>query len=182
MNVGIIATRYARALYSLALDEGVEDIVYSEMKCMLLQFITYPELRKLMTSPLLKTGKKRETLYFAAGGDDITSVTKKFIDFVIKREKQEFIQFMCVAYKNVYREKKNILSSKFISATEVDETFLNKLKVQIAEAYGANIELSLKIDKNLIGGFILDVSNNQIDASVAGELNRMKIKLASGKG
>lgn len=177
MNIGTIATRYARALYSLAFDQGQEGRVYAEMKCMLQQFLAMPDLKRYITSPLLNIAKKRDLLYTAAGGDGICDVTKKFIDFVIKREKQELIQFMCVAYKSVYRKAKNILPTKFISATEVDNAFLEKIKSKLEEAYNANVELQTKVDKNLIGGFILDVGNNRLDASVAGELNKMRIAL-----
>ena len=175
MNIGIISIRYARALYSLAFDQGMEDIVYNEMKCMLQQFLTFPELKHHITSPIVPSAKKKEILQLCAGGDNISLITKKFIDFVVKRDKQEIIQFMCVAYKIVYRKEKNILSTKFISASEPDKALLDKICSKIEDAYSAKVELETKVDKKLIGGFIIDVNNYRMDASVSGELNRMKI-------
>lgn len=175
MNIGIISTRYARALYMLAFDEAQEDKVYTEVKCMLQQFLTFPELKRYLTSPIMNPAKKIDILRLSAGGDNISHVMKQFIDFVVRRDKQELIQFMCVAYESVYRKAKNILSTTFWSATEVDDALLGKIKLILEEAYKANIEMQVKTDPRLIGGFILDVDNNRLDASVAGELNQMKI-------
>lgn len=175
MNIGTISMRYARALYSLAFEQGQEDSVYNELTCMLSQFLQFPEMKRYLTSPIMKAPKKVEMLEIAAGGTNLSPITKSFIDFVVRREKQDLIQFMCVAYQSVYRKAKNILATKFISATEVDAAILEKIRTKIEESYNANVEFEVKVDKNLIGGFILDVDNNRIDASVLGELNKMKV-------
>ncbi|MDR1055324.1 MAG: F0F1 ATP synthase subunit delta [Prevotellaceae bacterium] len=175
MNIGVISTRYARALYSLAFDQGKEDVVYKEMNCLLQQFLLFPEFKRYLTSPILKIAKKINLLETAAGGENISLLTKKFIDFVVRRDKQEIIQFMCSAYGEVYRSAKNIVTTRLISATEVDSSFLDKIKDKVEKTYNAHVEMEVKIDKNIIGGFILDVDNNRLDVSILGDLNKMKL-------
>jgi F-type H+-transporting ATPase subunit delta len=177
MNIGIISTRYARALYSLACEQGQEDVVYDEIKCMLQQFLTVHELKSHIVSPIVSRVQKTEILVLCAGGNNVSTLMRNFIEFVVKREKQDIIQFMCVAYKNVYRKAKNILSAKFVSAEKIDQSMLDKICALIENSYKGTVELETEINKNLIGGFILDVDNNRLDASVLGEINKLKAAL-----
>ena len=177
MTIGIISTRYARALYSLAQDRGMEDIVYEEMKCMHEQFMTIPEIKQYILSPIITKKERIKILILSAGGEEVSEVTKDFITFVVERDKEALLQFMSGAYKQVYRSSKGILLVKLVSADEVEKHVTDKICRKIEETYSGTVEFTSAIDKKIIGGFIVTVNNNRLDSSVLGELNSFKNSL-----
>ena len=181
MNIGTISTRYARALYSLALDEGTEDMVYIEVKSIQRQFKDVPEIKQYISSPTVTKEEKIKLLTICAGGESISKVMREFISFIVKRDKDVLLQFMCVAYNRVYRKAKNIRLIKLVSASEVDNELIGGLCAKIGNKYGGSIELESAIDESIIGGFVVSVDNNRMDSSVLGELMKIREDLKKRK-
>ena len=174
MTIGVISTRYARALYSLALDKGVEEVVYEEMKCMHIQFMTLPEIKQFIVNPIVPKEERIKILVLCAGGEGVSEVTKDFINFVVERDKEGLLQYMCGAYKRVYRKAKGILLVKLVSADEVDKSIVDRICRKIEERYSGTVEFTSVIDKKIIGGYMVTVDNNRLDSSVLGELNSLR--------
>ena len=174
MTIGIISTRYARALYSLAFDEGVEERVYDELSSLLRQLRGFPEIKSYISSPIIVKGEKVDLLIVCAGGDGISERTKEFLSFVFEQEKDDLLQFMCVAYRQVYRKSKGILLVKLVSAYKMDDKIVERICAGIEERYHGKVELESYIDESIIGGFIVTVDNNRLDSSVSGELEKIK--------
>ena len=63
------------------------------------------------------------------------------------------------------------------TATELSEATYDKIKNFVKKTFDADAEMEVRIDPSLIGGFILDIENTRMDASVAGQLNTLKNKL-----
>ena len=75
-----------------------------------------------------------------------------------------------------YREMKGILSGSVTTPFQINDDLRNQFKAIVSKAYGKDIELQEKVDKNIIGGFILKVGDSQIDESVKNKLQRLKNK------
>ena len=84
---------------------------------------------------------------------------------------------IAMKYMEMYREKHNILNTQLTAATALPEETYNKIKAYVEKTFSAKVEMDIHIDPSLIGGFILDIENNRMDASVAGQLNALKHKL-----
>jgi ATP synthase, F1 delta subunit len=177
MTIGIISTRYARALYSLALDQAVEERVYREMKSIHNQFMGFPEIKRYLSSPIITKQEKVDILTVCAGGDEISEISKKFLSFVVARDKEILLPLMCVAYNRVYRRTKGILSVKLVSAHEINDEMVEKIRSGIERKYQSKVDLESFVDESIIGGFVVTVNNNRLDSSVAGELEKIKKEL-----
>lgn len=175
MTIGILASRYAKALYGFASDSGQETTVYKEMKFLMYQLLSVPELRRYLNNPMMNADSKIELLATAAGGA-ICTASERFFRFIMERDKFEYLLYMVVAYQNVYRKAKHIVLVQFVSAQEVDEATLKQIKEIISKGYDTDIsiELETQVNPSLIGGFRLTVEDRQLDASVSGELKRMR--------
>ncbi|MDR2563369.1 MAG: F0F1 ATP synthase subunit delta [Prevotellaceae bacterium] len=175
MTIGILSTRYAKALYSFALERGEENEVYREMKMLAHQLIQVPELQRAIDKPIL-TGEQKEQLLETAAGGEISNSSKRFFRLVLQKEENENLRYMAAAYQTVYRKAKNIIYSRYISACEVDDEILKKIKKLISKNYeeSVTIELESQVNPELIGGFVLQIDDKKADASVSGELKRMR--------
>ena len=78
------------------------------------------------------------------------------------------------SFISLYKEKKNIISAKLVTATEVDKETREEVLDFIKKNGYKNVDLQEKIDKSIIGGAIINIGNKQIDASVSNKINEMK--------
>ena len=81
---------------------------------------------------------------------------------------------------DVYRDHKGIKSADVVTAMPLEEEVKQKLQILLSSVYKTNIELHVREDSSIIGGFVLKVADQQYDASIASSLKRMKTALISG--
>ena len=108
MNIGVISNRYAKALYQYAAEGQCEKQVYREMMTLADSYLQVPALRKALDNPLLSVAEKTDLLCNACGGK-VSPQTKRFFMLVLTEHREKFMQFMAVAYIDLYRKKHNIL-------------------------------------------------------------------------
>jgi len=79
----------------------------------------------------------------------------------------------------IYREQRNIALATITSASALDEDQQSELLKKVQSIAGTdNLEIDLKVDSELIGGFVVNVGSKVIDASIAGQVRRLGLALA----
>lgn len=175
MNRGLIASRYATALYSFAADEGVEKTVYNEMRNFLKVALLVNEFGDSLENPALKNEEKKKIIFSSFGGNP-GKETKQFIEFLFEKGRVDFLIPAAMKFTDLYRKKNNIHIARLITATEPDGKTEKKLVSMIETKTGGSVELEKETNPDIIGGFIIEVDNLQWDASVARRLKEMKDK------
>ena len=84
------------------------------------------------------------------------------------------LESVAKSFISLYKEKKNIISAKLVTATEIDNEIREEVLDFIKKKGHKNVDLQEKIDKSIIGGAIINIGNKQIDASVSNKINEMK--------
>jgi F-type H+-transporting ATPase subunit delta len=174
-TIGTLSSRYARAFYAYALDNREEDKVYDEMKFLSHGFLTVPELKKFLQSPVLTLDTKLQALETASGGN-VTKSSQQFYEFVFRKEKHDLLLYIASAYLSVYRKAKNLVYVDLITAVKPDNEFIENIKNHILKEYNDNaiVEMSIGTDPSIIGGFVLNVDGKQVDLSIKGELKNLR--------
>lgn len=172
MDLGVISVRYARALLKGALAEKQEDELYKEMQILNKSYLEVPELRTTIDNPMLAKEKKQKVLEIACG-DDISNLTKRFIDLVLKKDREFALQFMAASYITLYRKFKNITRGKLITAADVSLETVEKMKRMVENRTRGTVEFNTEVDKELIGGFVLEYDDYRMNASVKSKLRRI---------
>ena len=172
MDLGVISVRYARALLKGALAEKQEDKLYKEMQILYKSYLEVPELRTTIDNPMLAKEKKQKVLEIACD-DDITNLTKRFINLVLKKDREFALQFMAASYITLYRKFKNITRGKLITAADVSLETVEKMKRMVENRTRGTVEFNTEVDKELIGGFVLEYDDYRMNASVKSKLRRI---------
>ena len=177
MDNGKISVRYARALFQTAQTEGCEDAVYEGLSRFAHNYLlTIAQFNEVLADPIVAKEEKVKLLEMAVG-EPMHDCLKQFITFVAEQNRVDKMFLIAMKFMEMYRLKHNILSTQVTTATELPEATLDKIKAFVKETFAAEAEMEVKIDPALIGGFILDIENSRMDASVAGQLNALKNKL-----
>ena len=142
------------------------------MQILYKSYLDVPELRTTIDNPVLAKEKKQKVLEIACG-DDITNLTKRFIDLVLKKDREFALQFMAASYITLYRKFKNITRGKLITAADVSLETVEKMKRMVENRTRGTVEFNTEVDKELIGGFVLEYDDYRMNASVKSKLRRI---------
>ncbi|MBP5307152.1 MAG: F0F1 ATP synthase subunit delta [Paludibacteraceae bacterium] len=173
MNTGKISVRYARALYAAAQEQGCEETVFAQMQHLSEVFFQMPELAAALANPLF-AGDEKVKLLLTASGSDVHPLLNQFFHFVVQKERESLFQFMVMSFLDIYRKEKDIVLGKIISAIELDDKVFERLKSFIRKKSGVEAVLSRQTDDKLIGGFVLEINNSRLDASVRTRLREIE--------
>ena len=177
MDNGKISVRYARALFQLAQEQGCEEAVYDGLTRFAHNYaLAIAQFNEVLSDPIVAQEEKVKLVEMAVG-EPIHDTLKQFIAFVADQKREDKMFLIALKYMEMYRTKHNILSTKVTTATELSEATYDKIKAFVKQTFEADAEIDVKIDPSLIGGFILDIENTRMDASVVGQLNALKNKL-----
>lgn len=176
MNQGMISKRYAKALLLYAIDQKSEDRVFSEMKSLISSFVNEPKLRMAMDNPMVLPEDKIGLMKAAIGGKPSEEFSR-FAELVVKNKREIYFKSIALSYVDLYCQNKNLISGKLITATPVDETTINKMKLLAQTAKNGSLDFETNVDPEIGGGFILYVDTYMMDASVSTQLRRIKQQL-----
>lgn len=176
MNEGLIARRYAKALYSYAVDLGVEELVYHKMKTFLDNYLSHPHLQTALLNPVLSVADKEQLLSTAIGIDpDVAYIGA--IRLLLKHHRERHLKTIALLYRRLYRQAKNIVRVRIVAAAHLSPESLDRIKTLVRQTTTFKPEFSVTIDDTLIGGFILNIDSRQLDLSVCCQLKQMQREL-----
>ena len=170
MDIGVISVRYARALLKSATDAGIEEAVYTEMQTLAKSYVEVPQLRFTIDNPMLSKDKK-EALLTTAVGNKSSALTKTFIQLVLKEDRESVMQFIANSYVTLYRQQKNVIRGRLITAAAVSAATEQKMRQMVESKTNGTVEFETEVNPDIIGGFILEYDTYRMDASVKTKLN-----------
>ena len=175
MEVGILSMRYAKAMIEYAQEKGVEDRVYQEFLMLSYSFCAQPGLREALENPVITMKEKLALACTAADGDGkSTREFVRFITLVLRNRREGYLQFISLMYLDLYRKLKHIGTGKLITAVPVDKETEDRIRSAAAHILHTQLELETVVDPSIEDGFIFDINDYRLDASVATQLKRVK--------
>ncbi len=175
MNDSKISVRYSRALFQSALEKKILDKVNQDM-ILITEICKVPETKEFLQSPVIVPSKKID-IFHKILGENVEKITLSLIDLVVKNGRESFLPAIARVFINETMKYKGITKSVLTTATGVDEKVKKQISVLISDLFRTKAELEEVIDPEIIGGFILRVDDNYIDASVRTKLNKIKKEL-----
>lgn len=176
MNTGILASRYAAALLLYASDHGADKDLYYMMNRMSAFFSGIPDLEKTFCNRMIPC-QKRKALFlemFPEYPPLSVGVLSDFLDLLMYQRRENLIRSVSLQYVDKYRTKQGITYAVFTTVVSIDDSTADRIKKVLNPANPVKVELELKQDTRLIGGFSLQVGMNVWDASLAARIREVK--------
>lgn len=132
------------------------------------------ELREALANPTISKEEKEKVI------DELFSPEiRNFIKVICRNDDAPCLQEAFDYCEELIQKKKRILTGTLFYVTRPGEEQLERIKEYLKKEYQAEqVELELKEDASLIGGFILKVQDKVLDRSLRGKLEKMKQNLA----
>ena len=169
-----LATRYAKSLLDLAIEQNQLDAVYADMK--LLQGITKsnPDFVALLRSPVINADKKDKILD-AIVSDKVSKLTMLFIRLLTAKTRESNLPEIVAAFTEQYNKLKNIQTIKITTAAPISEELKNSIIEKVKGDNKNTFQLETAVKEELIGGFKLELGGGTlIDASIMHDLKEVK--------
>ncbi len=177
MDSGMISVRYAKALLAYAKECGAERPLFDTMSVLSDSFEQCPELTIVLKNPTLSAAQKKQLMVAAAGGTD-SALFARLIDLLLENGREEQLRRIALVYCDLYQADAKICVGRVTTAQPIDDATSQRIRNFLAKRSGCTVELKKRINPDLLGGFVLDVDDERLDASIAGQLLRIKKKLA----
>jgi F-type H+-transporting ATPase subunit delta len=169
-----LASRYAKSLIDIAIEQNSLEDILKDMQMIDLICKQNRDFLLLMRSPIVSADKKFAVVDAIFSGR-VAPLTATFVKLLINKGREQNIDEIAQAFIQQYRDNKKIKTIRLTTAAPVDSEVIEVLKNKIAAAYKeSSIQIETKTDPALLGGFILDMGDKQLDASVARDLNDIK--------
>jgi F-type H+-transporting ATPase subunit delta len=175
MNDSKISVRYSRALFQSALEKKILDKVNQDM-ILITEICKVPETKEFLNSPVIAPSKKID-IFHKILGENVEKITLSLIDLVVKNGRESFLPAIARVFINETMKHRGITKSVLTTASGADEKVRKKISGLITDVFGTKAELEEVTDPDIIGGFILRVDDNYIDASVRTKLNKIRKEL-----
>ena len=169
-----LATRYAKSLIDLANEKGQLKAVYNDMVYLQAICKKSHEFVVVLRSPVIKPDKKNAILQAVTKGN-ISEITAAFSRLLVNKGRESYMPEIINAFVDQYNKQNGIHRLKLTTAVpvgeEVKKYIVNKVK---AQKKIETIELESVVDAEILGGFLLEMDNILVDASIAHDLNKVK--------
>jgi F-type H+-transporting ATPase subunit delta len=173
-----IAQVYARSLFEVARDQDKLDDVREQLG----EFADAVEADRGLTtfffSPYFSTEEKKDGLHKSVEGAE--PILMNFLELLLEKHRMPAIYRIRREYDGLWREEHKLLPVQVTSAVALDEEVVKSLGDRISEQTGRQVDLTAKVEPDILGGIVLRVGNSILDASIRNRLEQLRRQVARG--
>jgi F-type H+-transporting ATPase subunit delta len=172
------ASRYVKSLLGLAVEKGVLEEVHKDMQLFSKTIDENREFKLMLLSPIIRHDTKLEILRKIFKGK-VNALTLSIFEIITRKNREPILASIAKEFHNAYNEHKGIGVATVTTATPLDAKLRGEIE-KLVRKYSdkKEIELVEKLDKEMIGGFVLNVGDKQVDASIKNKLKALKVKFS----
>ena len=165
--------RYAKALFSLAIEQNTLERCKQDMQFIADTCANSKDLALLLKSQIIKTDKKI-AIFKAIFYDNLSEISVSFVNIITNKKRESLLEGIANSFITLYKVHKNIETASVSTAIELDENLRLEILDYIKSQEKLDIELTEVVDKNLIGGAVIRIGNRQLNVSVVKAIKDLK--------
>jgi F-type H+-transporting ATPase subunit delta len=171
-----IASVYARSLFEVARDHGRLDEVREQLGQVADAIEGDQQLQVFFFSPYFSTQEKKEGLGKLLSGAD--PILVNFLELLIEKHRVPALFRIRRTLDALWREENRLLPVSVTSAVALDEATVQQIGERIAQQTGRRVDLTSRVEPDILGGIVVRVGNSVLDASVRHRLDKLRRQVA----
>lgn len=172
-GVSIIAKRYALALIELGEENSQLDRFDGDLNVVKQTILENRELSEFLEHPEVSSVDKKEVIEDIFK-EHISEIILSTVKLLIDRNRIFILAPLSNTYHKQLNKMNNILEAVVIAAIQLDGETLGRIKQKLEDIYQKTLEISFKVDKEIIAGIVVKVEDKVIDGSIKNRLDKMK--------
>lgn len=168
-----LAGRYASALFDLARDERQIDAVSQSLGRLKETLADSSDLRALVSSPLVGRAAAARALAAAGPAMNLDPLTANFVGVLARNGRLRQLADTIRIFERLAADHRGETTAEVVSARPLDKDQIDALKAQLGARVGRDIRLDSRVDSNILGGIVVRLGSQMIDASIRTKLNTL---------
>jgi len=167
-----VGRRYSKAIFEIAEEKNQVKEIYEMLNSAMVLYRTDKEFKNFILNPLIDNEQKKSVLNEIFGKDN--SENLNILLYILDKGRMNCIKYIVAEYLKIYYRKNRILDVKATFTKELTDEQKKKLIDKLSQKTGKEINLEIKIDKNILGGGVIRIGDKIIDGSIRRELDNWK--------
>lgn len=167
-----VGRRYSKAIFDIAEEKSQVKEIYELLNSAMVLYRTDKEFKNFIRNPLISNEEKKLVLNEIFGKDNSDNLN--ILLYILDKGRINCIKYIVAEYLKIYYRKNRILDVRATFTKELTEEQKKKLIDKLSQKTGKEINLEIKIDKNILGGGIIRIGDKIIDGSIRRELDNWK--------
>lgn len=176
-TIGVIAERYATALFELAESQNALDQVAGDLKTLKTMIRDSADLARLIDSPVLSRAEQGKAIVALAQAAQFSPLTTNFLGLAAKNRRLFALAGMIEAFLGRLAAKRGEVSAKVASAVPLSQAQLETLVSTLKTTFGGNVAVDVNVDPGLLGGLVVKVGSRMVDSSLRTKLQHLKLAM-----
>jgi F-type H+-transporting ATPase subunit delta len=178
MTARTAATRYARALFDVALKEqGDLDALQGELSGLVGLLQAHESLRRALFSPAVPTPKKRAIVDAMIAQSPVPPILGKLLTMLADRDRLMLLPDLTDAFQRRLMDHRHVVRAELATAVELPADRISALKDGLAKATGRDVTLETRVNPSLVGGAVARIGSTVYDGSVTTQLEKLRRSL-----
>ena len=168
-----LAGRYASALFDLAREQRQIDSVSKSLDTLDQAMADSKDFSELVASPLVSRAGAGQALAALAPQLGLDPITSNFMSVLARNGRKGELRSVIRAFRRLAAEHRGETTAEVVTARPLNDDQLSQLKQQLRTRAGRDVTLDTTVDPAILGGIVVKLGSQQIDASIRTKLNRL---------
>lgn len=178
MTSRVAATRYARALFDVALAEGQDlDQIGRELSETVALVSGNAELARALTHAAIPAARKRAVVEALLSHSSVNVLLARTLLLLADRDRLALLRDFEDAFRSRLMDHQQVVRAEVTTAMELPADRVSALQQGLATATGRTVQLDVRVDPSIVGGAVTKIGSTVYDGSVTTQLERLKRKL-----
>ena len=174
------AKRYARALFLVARESGLEERAARELDTGRDILSAHGELRDFLLRPWVRGELKKSVIAAVTARADFSPLVTNFLGLLAVRGRLDHLPEIASVYRRFVDEAQGLARAEVTSAVALTESERQALSEGLGRAVGRRVLVEDRVDPMLLGGFVAQIGSLVVDGSLNGQLARLRERLVRG--
>ena len=168
-----LAGRYASALFDLARDQRQIDSVGRSLDALSQALVDSKDFAELASSPLVSRDEAGKAFAAIAPQIGLDPITANFLGVLARNGRKGELRNVIRAFRRLASEHRGETTAEVVTARPLNDDQIGALKTQLRARAGRDVAIDASVDPNILGGIVVKLGSQQIDASIRTKLNRL---------
>ena len=168
------SSRYAKAIFALAKEKNELDSIENNFKNLLELYDSNSDLKYFIQNPTHMFTNQLKVINIISEKMQFSKILKNFLSVLVKKRRIFFLKKIILSFLKLSSIKRGELNAKLISSKDLSNEELKNVSNELSKTTGSEISFDYQVDKDLIGGFKMQIGSLMIDTSIKNKLKKYK--------
>jgi F-type H+-transporting ATPase subunit delta len=168
-----LAGRYASALFDLARDQRQIEAVGNSLEALNQALVDSKDFAELVDSPLVSRAEAAKAFSAIAPQLNLDAISTNFIQVLARNGRKNQLRSVIRAFRRLAAEHRGETVAEVVTARPLNDDQLSQLRQQLRARAGRDVNLEAQVDPSILGGIVVKLGSQRIDASIRTKLNRL---------